>query len=180
MPKRSTQFLSLITATLMSAGAFAQSVEVALVDNLDGDLSTYCFDIMGSGENADPSRGLQAHTCYSYRGALGIDQIFEASGVAEGRFFMPEFDVCATLSEAAVGATLGLATCDGSAAQQISMRESGTIGPAAVPSLCLTAGEETRLGRGGTSRHQIKSLSLQLCSAEAAASQTWRLRESAD
>ena len=61
-----TTFLRLILQTvwLLPLAAFAENVEVTLKDGLDGNLNGYCLDIMGGGRNIDPSRGLQAHTCY--------------------------------------------------------------------------------------------------------------------
>ena len=65
-----TSLLRLIlqAGLLLPVAAFAADVEVTLKDNLDGNLNGYCLDIKGGGPNIDPSEGLQAHTCYSYRG----------------------------------------------------------------------------------------------------------------
>lgn len=177
------KLLSAATALtcLLTAGAMAEEVEITLVDELDGNLNSYCLDISGGlGPSADPANGLQAHTCYSYRGSLEVDQIFDTEQFAEGILYMPRFDVCATLSGTQAGASIGLATCDGSDMQQIALEDDGTLRPAAAADMCLTAGEETRLGRGGTSQHQIKSLTLQACGDELAAYQTWRTRTEDD
>lgn len=168
-----------ISMTVASA-ASAEEVEITLVDNLDGNLSGYCIDILGSKSNATPERGIQAHTCYSYQGALGIDQVFDTDRFAENVLYMPEFDVCVTANRLEAGETLDLAACDGSAAQQISLNDNGTLTPVAASDMCFTVGEETRLGRGGTSAHQIKSLTLQSCSDDLTAYQTWGFRASAD
>lgn len=164
----------------LTSAVHAGQVEVTLTDDLDGDLSGYCLDIVGSQSGARPEDGLQAHTCYSYQGDLGIDQVFETDRFADGVLYMPEFEVCATTSGLEAGATLGLAACDGSDAQKIDLTADGKLSPAAAPGMCFTAGEETRLGRGGTSRHQIKSLTLQPCSDDLAAYQTWRTRSEND
>lgn len=166
---------ALVLATTSTVAA-ADPVEISLIDRLDGNLDGYCLDISGAKENADPSGGLQTHTCYTYQGASGIDQVFESDRFAEGVLYMPGFDVCATASDLTAGARLGLATCDGSDAQQITLTDTGALSPAAAPDMCYTAGEETRLGRGGTSEHQIKSLTLQPCSDDLAAYQTWHAR----
>lgn len=164
--------LALIPLVLASA-ALADPVEIALFDRLDGDLAGYCLDISGAKEQANVEGGLQAHTCYSYQGASGIDQIFDADRFADGVLYMPEFDVCATVTATAAEAKLGLSACDGSAAQQIALTPEGKLTPAGAPDMCFTAGEDTRKGRGGTSPHQIKSLTLQTCSDDLAAYQTW-------
>ena len=164
----------------MPSLAFAERVEITLVDELDGDLSGYCLDIAGGQQDAKPENGLQAHTCYSYKGDLGVDQVFETDRFADAVLYMPEFDVCATLDDMTAGASVGLAACDGSAAQAIELTGGGKLCPTGAAELCLTAGEETRLGRGGTSRHQIKTLTLETCADDRAAYQTWRVRSSAD
>ena len=77
---------------IVQAGLFlpfavlAADVEVTLQDGLDGNLNGYCLDIRGGGRNIDPSQGLQAHTCYSYRGDLGSDQAFDPEGIPRGEF----------------------------------------------------------------------------------------------
>jgi cytochrome c553 len=164
----------------LSAAATAADVEVALRDKLDGNLNGYCFDIRGGGRNVDPSRGLQAHTCYSYRGALGSDQAIDAEDAANGVFRIPAYEVCATMASTDVGAEVSLTTCDGSDAQQFDFAGSGTISPRTAPGMCLTAGDETTMGRGGTSPHQIKSLTLQECSDALTASQEWYTRTQED
>lgn len=155
-------------------------VEIVLKDKLDGNLSGYCFDIKGGGRNINPADGLQAHTCYSYRGALGSDQAVDPALMADGIIKLPSFDVCATATKQEVGATLDLTTCDGSDIQQFNIAASGTIAPKSAPGLCYTAGEETVFGRNGTSPHQIKTLTLQACDAAMAARQEWRTREGED
>jgi len=164
----------------LSAAASAADVEVVLKDKLDGNLNGYCFDIKGGGQNVDPSRGLQAHTCYSYRGAIGTDQAMDAEGAANGVFNLPAFNVCATMAGTDAGTELSLTACDGSDAQQFDVADSGTISPSTTPGMCLTAGEETAMGRGGTSPHQIKTLTLQECSADRAAAQQWITRTQED
>jgi len=156
----------------------ADSVELMLTDRLDGDLDAYCIDIIGPKQKADISRGLQTHTCYAYQGQMGIDQMFDSEKFSQNRLFMPEFDACVTLSGLVSGASVGLATCDGSEEQAIELTVQGRLSPVAAPDMCLTAGDTTRLGRGGTSRHQIKSLTLEPCSDDRAAYQAWEPRAS--
>lgn len=158
------------------ATAHASEVEISLKHNLDGFLSGYCLDIKGGGKNVDPANGLQSHTCYSYRGALGTDQIFETSRFKDNQLYMPKFDVCAQLSAIEVGATVTLAQCDGNNLQDISFLSDGTIRPVEADNLCLSAGLATTRGRGGTSDHQIKTLTLQECSSERSIFQQWMSR----
>lgn len=155
-------------------------VEMVLKDKLDGNLSGYCIDIVGGGPNIDPANGLQAHTCYSYRGSLGSDQVVDPVLLSEGTIKIAAFDVCATIPSADVGTRIGLEACNGGAAQDFIMAENGVISPARNPAMCFTAGEETTFGRNGTSPHQIKSLTLEACDPELAQRQEWRTRAQED
>jgi hypothetical protein len=173
--------LSIIQAALIvPAFALAADVEVTLKDNLDGDLNGYCLDIKGGGQNIDPSRGLQAHTCYSYRGELGPDQGIDPDGVAEGTFKITAFDVCATMQSTEAGVEVALSECDGGDMQRFDISDNGFISPKSAPGMCLTAGKETTFGRGGTSPHQIKTLTLQACGGDLTAYQEWYTRTQAD
>ncbi len=161
---------------LLSVVAFSADVEVTLKDRLDGNLNGYCLDIRGGGQNIDPSQGLQAHTCYSYRGDLGTDQAFDPELMAGGEFKVIAFDVCATMEGTETGAEVALSACDGSDLQQFDFAANGSISPKSAPGMCLTAGNETTFGMGGTSPHQIKTLTLQQCSDTLAAYQEWYVR----
>ena len=156
-------------AVFLSAGAaHAEGVEIYALDMLDNAQAGYCLDIAGGqGAQADPSNGLQGHTCYSPSGELFVDQTFESERFADGVLFMPEFDVCAQVD----GSAVGLAACDGSDAQSFAFSGEGAITPASAPGMCLTLGEDTRSGRSDT--NQIKALSLEECSDAAASRQSW-------
>jgi hypothetical protein len=156
----------------------AENVEITLIDLLDGVTSSYCIDIAGGNQDIDIAKGLQAHTCYSYRGEIGTDQKFAASRFATNELYMPDFDVCATAQSLEAGASIGLSPCDGSDLQKISFSKSGTISMMASPELCFTAATDTRFGRSKV--HQIKALSLETCSNDLSAYQSWRGRASAD
>ena len=165
---------------LLPVMAFSADVEVTLKDRLDGNLNGYCLDIRGGGQNIDPAQGLQAHTCYSYRGDLGSDQAFDPELIAGGEFKVIAFDVCATMEGTESGAEVALSACDGSELQQFDLSTSGSISPKSAPGMCLTAGNETTFGMGGTSPHQIKTLTLQQCSDTLAAYQEWYTRTQDD
>lgn len=165
---------------LLATTASAEKVEITHSHNLDGFLNGYCLDIKGGGPNVDPANGLQTHTCYSYRGSLGTDQIFETEKFSDDVLYMPEFDVCATLSGIEADATVSLASCDGSDVQSIKFEKDGTLRPTANTELCFTSGLATVRGRNGTSDHQIKTLTLMECSDERAIFQQWRTRTEMD
>ncbi len=172
---KTASFASLAAILLSTGAARAENVEIYLSDMLDNVQNGYCLDIArAQGLQADPADGLQGHTCYSPGGQLGVDQTFDSARFAEGVLYMPEFDVCAEVSRAEAGAAVGLAACDGSAAQSFSFAGSGSISPAAAPELCLTLGRDTRTGRSDA--NQIKALSLETCEAAQAGYQTWDSR----
>lgn len=178
--KHTNRFILLLCTLLCSSALLAAQVEVYLPDPLDGDLNQYCLDIVGGKLNANPEDGLQVHTCYSYQGELGIDQAMDPAMIEKGILNITGFDVCATLPDISVGATVALTGCNGGSEQQFVISENGHISPASATNLCLTAGKETTLGNNGRSRHQIKSLTLQECSADLTAYQSWQTRESLD
>ena len=165
-----------LSALLLAPATFAAGVEVFLKDRLDGNLSQYCIDIMGGFANIDPSRGIQAHTCLGYQGQFGTDQVLDSERFIAGEFKFPEFDVCITLESTEPDALASLTSCDGSDAQNIVFTANGNISPVSAPNMCMTVGDETSFGRGGTSPHQIRTLTLQLCSAELATRQEWTTR----
>ncbi len=154
----------------------SEQVEITLIDPLDGVTNSYCLDIAGGNQDIDPSNGLQAHTCYSYQGDLGTDQVFDTAGFVNGILYMPVYDVCAQVSSASSGAEVGLAACDGSDLQTFVFGDGGTISPASDTSLCFTASSETRFGRSDT--HQISDLALAMCSDDLAIYQQWGYRTS--
>lgn len=156
------------------AEVVSEQVEITVIDPLDGVTNSYCIDIAGGNENVDPANGLQAHTCYSYQGDLGTDQIFDTAGFASGTLYMPVYDVCAQVTSVSAGATIGLATCDGSDLQTFVFGDGGTISPASDTSLCFTASAETRFGRSDV--HQISDLTLDACSDDLAIYQQWGYR----
>lgn len=163
----------------VTGAAQAENVEVYLLDVLDNTQAGYCLDIAGGkGASADPSNGLQGHTCYSPLGDILVDQTFDTDKFADNILYMPEFDVCASLPSTDAGTTLDLAACDGSDAQAFVFSGEGTITPASATDMCLTVGEDTRSGRSDT--NQIKVLSVEACDADNAASQTWGVRSSID
>lgn len=166
-------FASAFTSTNIAS---ADAVEIMLSNKLNGNLDSYCLDISGSKQNANISKGLQTHTCYAYQGQMGIDQMFDTQKLAEQYLYMPEFGVCATLSALEPGTSIGLTSCKDASIQKIVLTEAGRLSPESNMDLCLTAGEATKLGRGGTSEHQIKSLTLENCSDDLSDYQLWETR----
>lgn len=159
----------------IAAPALAENVEIYVVDMLDNIQNGYCIDIAkGRGADANPENGLQAHTCYSPSGEVLVDQAFDPEKFADGVLFMPEFDVCMQAPSTQSGASVELAACDGSAAQSWVFAGEGTIAPAAAPEMCLTLTGETRTGR--SAKNQMIAMTLQGCSEDKAAFQTWSNR----
>ncbi len=159
----------------IKASVPADGVEIALKDRLDGTTSEYCIDIKGGRENVNPANGLQAHTCYSYTGKLGTDQVFAPAHFAKNALYLPAFEVCVTAASLTAGGDMKLAACDGSDAQKFKFVGEGTITSIKNPELCVTAEGATRTGR--SKKHQMKPLTLETCSKAKAASQTWFTRK---
>lgn len=160
---------------LTTGAAHAENVEIFVTDMLDNIQNGYCLDIAkGQGADANPDNGLQAHTCYSPLGEIYVDQAFDSAQFDDGALYMPEFDVCMQVSSTDSGASIELAACDGSDAQSWLFGGEGTIAPASASKMCLTLAEETRTGR--SEKNQMKALSLETCSSDMAASQTWANR----
>ena len=158
-----------------SGPAFADNVEIYLVDKLDNIQDGYCIDIAkGKGDAANPDDGLQAHTCYGTLGEVLVDQAFDPDQFADGVLYMPEFDVCMQAPSTESGASAELASCNGSTAQSWVFDGEGTIAPASAPELCLTVSGETRTGR--SDQNQMIALALLACDADQAANQTWSSR----
>ncbi len=154
---------SVTTALMLTlSAANAQSVEIYVTDLLDNIQAGYCLDIAkGQGAAANPDDGLQAHTCYSPSGEIYVDQAFDAAQFKDGVLYMPEFDVCMQAVSTEAGASVKLASCDGSDAQSWAFSGDGTIAPVAATSVCLTLAEETRTGR--SEANQMKALTLETC-----------------
>jgi len=157
--------------------ASAETVEVALKGKLDTTTNEYCFDIMGGGQNVDPSRGLQAHTCYSYQGKLGADQAVTVVDLENGQFNIVGYDVCVTMSSLEEGASVALAECTDNELQQFEFdfADAGQINPLSAPDMCVTIGDETSYGMAV--RHQIRTLSLEKCTDGLAERQVWFTRD---
>ncbi len=167
-------YLSLVTL-LTTRLALAENVEIYLSDMLDNTQSGYCIDIArAQGPKANPDDGLQGHTCYSPKGELMVDQIFDTTQFADNLLYMPEFDVCAEIASAESGSSIGLAPCNGSEAQSFMFSGKGTIVPSSNPNMCVTVAEATRTGRSDV--NQIKVLTLELCSEDKKAYQSWAVR----
>lgn len=155
--------------------AFAEEVEIYLVDLLDNTQNGYCIDIAkGREEAANPDDGLQGHTCYSPGGSLGFDQTFETTRFTDNTLYMVNFDVCAVAESLSAGSAVALATCDGTSAQRFQFDGEGQIRPAEANDLCVTLAADTRSGRSDA--NQIKVLSLEACDDALGAYQTWAVR----
>ncbi len=169
--------LGICALTAVPGTARAETVEIYLLDMLDNTQAGYCIDIAGGREKqARAEDGLQGHTCYSPGGALGWDQTFETDRFAGGELYMVNYDVCMQAASLEAGSALELAACDGSDAQGFEFSGEGTIVSTAAPELCVTVGEATRSGRSDV--NQIKELTLEACSGDMAAYQTWGVRSS--
>lgn len=171
----------LMSAMTLSYGLWAETpVAIVLVDNLD-EPRGFCLDVRGFQAEARPDEGLQTHSCYSHLGQLGVDQAFDADGIAANAFRLIEFDLCMTATGVAAGSGFALEPCDGRENQRFEYRANGKIMSLAAPGNCVTAGEgPSRQGGGGDQVHLIRYLALEVCDGSRNDRQQWRLRETAD
>jgi len=151
-------------------------VEIMLVDKLD-ESRGYCLDIAGGqGARAPIERGLQAHTCYNYRGEILEDQGFDSTLINTGQFKISYFDVCMTVASITAGTSLSLEACNGSENQTFTLNDSGQLVVKSAPELCVTLdSSQQKTGRGGTPPHVMHPVSIEACDDAKQAYQTWSL-----
>lgn len=153
-------------------------VEVTLVSKLDEDRG-YCLDIAGGkGRDAPLDKGLQAHTCYNYTGAILEDQGFDAIQIEQGLFRISYFDVCMTVSEIIDGSAISLAKCAGLITQRFQLQPNGQLVIQADQNLCITVNSlEKKEGRGGSPIHVMRPLSLESCDVTKNDYQLWSIQQ---
>ena len=150
-------------------------VEIQLIDKLD-EPRGYCIDIRGHKERAKVQKGLQAHTCYSYQGKLGVDQAFEKKMIIQGKFYLPAFDVCMKAEGGVEGSGLSLEACNDTDAQKFKFTSNDQIKLISNDEMCIAINASgSRKGGGGMPLHLLRSLSLRNCENVGTRYTTWRL-----
>ena len=172
--------LTLLMATLLTLLSTtvpgSELVEIQLIDKLD-ETRSYCIDIKGYKERAKVHRGLQAHTCYSYQGQLGVDQAFDKGLIQFGKFYMPAFEVCMEAKSNKEGAILTLKDCNNTAVQKFNFSSENQIKVSGKHDLCLAVGsEKSKQGGGGTPPHLIRTLQLKSCSLTDLKYTAWKIK----
>ena len=152
----------------------SNTVEVMLVSTLDEERG-YCLDIAGGqGVNAPLDRGLQAHTCYHYKGRILEDQGFDEELIKEGRFLITYFDVCMSVSSVVENETISLQSCNDADTQKFILKPNGNLVTAVDPNLCITVSStEKKEGRGSSPVHVMRPVTLQVCDDSKDAYQIW-------
>ena len=168
--------LTTIVLTMLTQPVWAGSlVEIRLIDKLD-EQRGFCIDIRGHKERAKVHRGLQAHTCYSYQGQLGVDQAFDEQSIGRGKFYLPAFDVCMEASGSVAGSHLKLEACNDTDAQRFEFTANDQIKLISKDELCLAiAANGSKQGGGGTPPHLLRSLALVNCEKSEVRYSTWRM-----
>ena len=168
--------LTAIFLTLFSQTAWGDNLaEVQLVSKLD-DQRGYCIDIRGHKERAKVQRGLQAHTCYSYQGQIGVDQAFDASLAATGIFLLPAFDVCMEAENSYQGSRLILTGCAEHNLQKFDLNSANEIRLVVNSELCLAVDDgNSKKGGGGTPIHLMRRLTLEYCATTKDKYKHWRI-----
>lgn len=166
--------MGLFIGPLQPLQADEELVEIRLVDDID-EARGYCLDIAGGrGTDAPLDKGLQAHTCYDYTGGLLEDQSFDVALIEQGQFKINYFDVCMSAAAIETGSAILLDSCKSVDTQSFSLEPNGNLVAKANPELCITvSATEKKEGRGATPIHVMRPLSLQPCSEDSKAYQTW-------
>ena len=154
-----------------------ETIEIYLLNNLN-DTRGYCIDMMGYKNNADISKSLQAHSCYSYQGEISVDQGFDKLKITQEEFYIPHFKVCMESENTEKSSALILKACNKSEKQKFILQNDGKIQLKNNLNLCLTISEEFREGGGGNPVHLIRNLSLENCDNSISIRQKWGIRKS--
>ena len=153
------------------------TIEIYLLNNLN-DTRGYCIDMMGYKNNADISKSLQAHSCYSYQGEISVDQGFDKFKITQEEFYIPHFKVCMESESIEKSSSLILKACNKSDKQKFILQNDGKIQPKNNLNLCLTVSEVFREGGGGNPVHLIRDISLENCDNSFSIRQKWAIRKS--
>ena len=170
--------LTILFISLLSSPSWSESevhlVELKLLNNLD-DKRGFCIDIKGHKFRAKISRGIQAHTCYSYQGEIAVDQGLDANKLKQKQLFFPYFDVCVHPTSSKNPLNLNLLKCDNT--EEFVFSEDNTIRLKNNTNLCLTVAEgNSRKGGGGSPIHLIRNLSMKTCNQQNSVYKTWGIR----
>ena len=170
--------LTILFISLLSSPSWSESevhlVELKLLNNLD-DKRGFCIDIKGHKFKAKISRGIQAHSCYSYQGKIAVDQGLDANRLKQKQLFFPYFDVCVHPASSNNPLNLNLIKCRNT--QEFVFIEDNTIRLKHNKNLCLTVAKgNSRHGGGGSPLHLIRNLSMQTCDEQKSIYKTWGIR----
>tara|TARA_A200000113_G_scaffold207628_1_gene205368 strand:+ start:219 stop:626 length:408 start_codon:yes stop_codon:yes gene_type:complete len=132
--------------------------------------------MMGYKNDADPTKSLQAHSCYSYQGEISVDQGFDQTKIVNEEFYITHFEVCMEAEKIEKSSTLGLENCDKSDKQKFILQGDGRIHPKINLTLYLTVSENVREGGGGNPPHLIRNLTLENCDDKILSRQKWGIR----
>jgi len=176
--KQLTTLITILFISFLTSPSWSKSevdlVEIKLLNNLD-DKRGFCIDIKGHKFRAKISRGIQAHTCYSYQGEIAVDQGLDANKLKQKQLFFPYFDVCVHPTSSKNPLNLNLLKCDNT--EEFVFSEDNTIRLKNNTNLCLTVAEgNSRKGGGGSPIHLIRNLSMKTCNQQNPVYKTWGIR----
>ena len=169
--------LAIVSFVLLPNIGLGSTVEIHSVYQID-EPRGYCIDIRGHKSEAKVTRGLQAHTCYSYQGEIAVDQGFDPVKLLRNEFFFPAFNVCMEASSFVASLEIGLSNCLNKSLQRFEWDKKDRIRLIGRTDLCLTIAQgQSRNGGGGSPVHKIKNLSLEICSDNLEHYQIWGIRK---
>ena len=179
MLKQCVQYLTGSIVITLAACASAQTpVEVKLIAAFEEDRG-WCLDTRGAPGKTAPIGGLRTESCkMSSLREPGEDQAFDMENIYQNNEFrMSAFsDKCITLYKPTAGSFASLETCDGRAAQSMTLDDAGHIIPDMMPELCLTISDVTLPGGGGQPLHIWRAVAFEECDPAIDVRQTWELR----
>ena len=176
--KKLITLVTILFISFLSTPSWSKSeadlLEVKLLNNLD-DKRGFCIDIKGHKFRAKISRGVQAHTCYSYQGEIAVDQGLDANKLKQKKLFFSYFDVCVHPTSSENSLNLSLEKCGST--EEFVFSEDNTIRLKNNTNLCLTVAEgNSRKGGGGSPLHLIRDLSMKTCNQQNSVYKTWGIR----
>lgn len=172
-----TVFFAFATMVTPQHAIADSTAEIMLIDTLD-EPRGFCIDVLGYKHKANPERGLQAHSCYSYQGSIAVDQAFDDSAIKRSEFRLPWFDLCMTAPALTPGQRPALEPCNGNSRQKFSMGGDGLIYIDGETRMCLTVTDgPSRKGGGGSPVHVIRRLTIESCEPQRTKWQRWRTRK---
>ena len=105
-----------------------------------------------------------------------MDQAFDKSLIASGKFYLPAFDVCMEAENSSQGSRLILTSCADQHLQKFDLNSANEIRLVVNNGLCLAVNDgKSKEGGGGTPVHLMRRLTLEYCATTKDKYKHWRI-----